>query len=36
VFFVDPKIRDAEETTAIDEITLSYKFSPVETEHATR
>ena len=36
VFFVDPKIRDAEETKAIDEITLSYTFYPVETEQATR
>ena len=30
VFFVDPKIRDEEATRSIDEITLSYKFYPVE------
>jgi cytochrome c oxidase assembly protein subunit 11 len=36
VFFVDPKIRDTEETKTIDEITLSYTFYPVETEQATR
>ena len=30
VFFVDPKIRQDEATKAIDEITLSYTFYPVE------
>lgn len=30
-FFVDPKIRDDEDTKHIDEITLSYTFYPVET-----
>ena len=36
VFFVDPKVRDSEATKAIDEITLSYTFYPVETGQATR
>ena len=35
VFFVDPKSRDDEDTKAIDEITLSYTFYPVETERTT-
>ena len=35
VFFVDPKIRDTEETKAIDEITLSYTFYPVESDKTT-
>ena len=30
IFFVDPKIRDEEATSHIDEITLSYTFYPVE------
>ena len=30
IFFVDPKIREDEATRAIDEITLSYTFYPVE------
>ena len=30
IFFVDPKIRDEESTSHIDEITLSYTFYPVE------
>ena len=34
IFFVDPKIRDDEDTRAIDEITLSYTFYPVETPRA--
>ena len=36
VFFVDPRIRDHEATKAIDEITLSYTFYPVETGQASR
>ena len=35
VFFVDPKIHDAEETKAIDEITISYTFYPVESDKTT-
>ena len=31
VFFVDPKIREYEDTKHIDEITLSYTFYPVES-----
>ena len=31
VFFVDPKIREDEATSHIDEITLSYTFYPVES-----
>ena len=31
VFFVDPKIREDEDTKHIDEITLSYTFYPVES-----
>ena len=34
IFFVDPKIRDDEDTKGIDEITLSYTFYPVETPRA--
>ncbi len=30
IFYVDPKIRDDEATKHIDEITLSYRFYPVE------
>lgn len=35
VFFVDPGIRKDEATKAIDEITLSYTFYPVETAQTT-
>ena len=35
VFFVDPSIRDEEATKAIDEITLSYTFYPVESDKTT-
>jgi cytochrome c oxidase assembly protein subunit 11 len=35
VFFVDPRIRAEEATKAIDEITLSYTFYPVESAAAT-
>ena len=31
VFFVDPKLREDQSTKAIDEITLSYTFYPVES-----
>ena len=31
VFYVDPRIRDDEATRDIDEITLSYRFYPVES-----
>jgi len=31
LFYVDPKLRDDEDTKALDEITLSYTFYPVET-----
>ena len=36
VFFVDPRIRDNEVTRAIDEITLSYTFYPVENPETGR
>ena len=36
VFFVDPKIRTDDETKAIDEITLSYTFYPVESRATGR
>ena len=36
VFFVDPKIRKDDATKAIDEITLSYTFYPVESAGAGR
>ena len=36
VFFVDPKIRTDEATKAIDEITLSYTFYPVESPARSR
>jgi cytochrome c oxidase assembly protein subunit 11 len=35
-FFVDPRIRDDEATKAIDEITLSYTFYPVEKPESSR
>lgn len=31
IFFVDPRVREEEATSHIDEITLSYTFYPVET-----
>ena len=31
VFFVDPRLKEDETTSHIDEITLSYKFYPVES-----
>ena len=34
IFFVDPKIREDEDTKHIDEITLSYTFYPVESPGA--
>ena len=36
VFFVDPKLRQDDTTKAIDEITLSYTFYPVESRAAGR
>lgn len=36
VFYVDPKIRAEEATKAIDEITLSYTFYPVENPSSAR
>ena len=36
IFFVDPAILKDEDTKAIDEITLSYTFYPVESERAGR
>jgi cytochrome c oxidase assembly protein subunit 11 len=36
VFFVDPKIREDEDTKHIDEITLSYTFYPVESTGQAR
>ena len=36
VFFVDPRIRKDEATRAIDEITLSYTFYPVEKPESSR
>ena len=35
IFFVDPRVRDEEGTSHIDEITLSYTFYPVETGKTT-
>ena len=35
VFYVDPRIRDDEDTRSIDEITLSYTFYPVESGETT-
>jgi len=36
VFYVDPKIRQDEDTKDVDEITLSYTFYPVETAASAR
>jgi cytochrome c oxidase assembly protein subunit 11 len=36
VFYVDPKVREDEATKAIDEITLSYTFYPVEKPASSR
>jgi len=36
VFFVDPRIRDDQDTRIIDEITLSYTFYPVESGGTSR
>ena len=36
VFFVDPRIAEDKDTKAIDEITLSYTFYPVESAAAAR
>ena len=36
IFFVDPKIREDQDTKPIDEITLSYTFYPVETRATGR
>ena len=36
IFFVDPKIRDDDDTRSIDEITLSYTFYPVESAASAR
>ena len=36
VFYVDPKIREDQDTKHIDEITLSYTFYPVEKPEAAR
>jgi cytochrome c oxidase assembly protein subunit 11 len=36
VFYVDPKIREDQDTKHIDEITLSYTFYPVEKPAAPR
>lgn len=36
VFYVDPKIRDDEDTRDVDEITLSYTFYPVESGASAR
>jgi cytochrome c oxidase assembly protein subunit 11 len=36
IFFVDPKIRDDEDTRTVDEITLSYTFYPVESGASAR
>lgn len=36
VFYVDPRIREDQATRAIDEITLSYTFYPVESDGTAR
>jgi len=36
VFYVDPKVRQDDSTKAIDEITLSYTFYPVESRATGR
>jgi len=36
VFYVDPRIKDDPDTKAIDEITLSYTFYPVEKPETAR
>ncbi len=36
IFYVDPKLREDESTSHIDEITLSYTFYPVESPAAAR
>ena len=36
IFYVDPKIRDDEDTKTVDEITLSYTFYPVESGASAR
>jgi cytochrome c oxidase assembly protein subunit 11 len=36
IFYVDPKIREDEDTRHIDEITLSYTFYPVESAAKAR
>ena len=36
IFFVDPKIREDQDTRHIDEITLSYTFYPVENPQSAR
>jgi cytochrome c oxidase assembly protein subunit 11 len=36
VFYIDPRVREEEATRAIDEITLSYTFYPVEKPESSR